>query len=137
MTIDDGRTIEHHGIRFRTVGKGILHCQTCLRITYNYVGHVTWHETGTGDIGLPATSPLEPTQPEAEALASVPVYARGGAPTGCRDCDASVEMACAWSDYRKDYGVSNDAVTRAREHEAFVAGWQAARGRLDAGGPLR
>ncbi|WP_194522360.1 hypothetical protein [Cellulosimicrobium sp. JZ28] len=65
------------------------------------------------------------TTPEAEALASVPVCARGG--------DESVELACAWSDFRKDYGVRGDA----DEYRAFVAGWQAARGTLDAGGPLR
>ncbi|WP_454729001.1 hypothetical protein [Cellulosimicrobium protaetiae] len=66
---------------------------------------------------------------EAEALASTVVYARGGG--------ESVETACAWSDYRKDYGVSVDEAERAREHAAFTAGWQAARGTLDAGGPLR
>ncbi|PTU56715.1 hypothetical protein DBB34_07965 [Sphaerisporangium cinnabarinum] len=65
------------------------------------------------------------TQPEAEALASGPVYARGD--------DESVELACAWSDFRKDYGARGDA----DEYRAFVAGWQAGRGTLDAGGPLR
>lgn len=59
-TIDDGRTMEYRGVRFRTVGKGIKHCQTCLRTTYNYVGHAEWHATGVGDVGFPVASPLEP-----------------------------------------------------------------------------
>ena len=58
--VDDGRTVEYRGIRFRTVGKGIQHCQTCLRTTHNYVGHAEWHATGVGEIGFPAVSPLEP-----------------------------------------------------------------------------
>ena len=37
------------------------------------------------------------------------------------DPDAD-DAACAWSDYRKDYGASG-----AREHRAFLAGWKAAR----------
>lgn len=32
------------------------------------------------------------------------------------------ELACAWADYRKDYGASGP-----QEHKAFVAGWKAAR----------
>lgn len=35
------------------------------------------------------------------------------------------ELACAWADYRKDYGVSADDLTAA--HKAFKAGWKAAR----------
>lgn len=38
-----------------------------------------------------------------------------------------IERACAWSDYRADYGVSADPETRRQEHEAFRAGWDAAR----------
>lgn len=35
-------------------------------------------------------------------------------------------IACEWSDYRKEYGVSRNALTEARK--AFEAGWKAARG---------
>src|SRR3546814_14931805 len=42
-----------------------------------------------------------------------------------------IAIACAWSDYRKEYGVSPGKEERAREHEAFKAGWAAARGTLD------
>lgn len=45
--------------------------------------------------------------------------------------------AAAWSDFRKEYGVSSDDQTRAAEHRAFVAGWDAARGMLDVGGVQR
>lgn len=51
--------------------------------------------------------------------------------------DEPVQMAAAWSDYRKDYGVSQDKTARIREHAAFMAGWNAAMGRLDAGGVQR
>ena len=44
-------------------------------------------------------------------------------------------MACEWSDYRKNYGVS--AASMAAAHKAFVAGWKAARGMSHEGGPLR
>lgn len=37
----------------------------------------------------------------------------------------SEEAACAWSDYRKDYGVSSGHLSAA--HQAFLAGWKAAR----------
>lgn len=37
-----------------------------------------------------------------------------------------VNMASEWSDYRKHYGVSSESMTAA--HQAFKAGWQAARG---------
>lgn len=46
----------------------------------------------------------------------------------------SVDIAVAWSDYRKDYGVSTRALPEA--HKAFIAGWEAARGRSFEGGPL-
>lgn len=46
-------------------------------------------------------------------------------------------MACAWSDYRKEYGVSADDAVRRREYMAFTAGWQAAKGTLDIGGVQR
>ena len=39
--------------------------------------------------------------------------------------DKDVERACAWADYRKDYGVSTREMNAA--HKAFLAGWQAAR----------
>lgn len=44
------------------------------------------------------------------------------------------DIACAWADYRKDYGVSAEHMTAA--HKAFVAGWKAAR-EGDQSGPLR
>ena len=39
--------------------------------------------------------------------------------------DEKVRVACDWSDYRKDYGVSADEYIRKVEHKAFVAGWTA------------
>lgn len=49
----DGRTWEYGGIGFRTVGKGIQHCQVdgCRRITHSYISHANWHNTGEGDRG--------------------------------------------------------------------------------------
>ncbi|MBN0040217.1 hypothetical protein JN535_08560 [Cellulosimicrobium cellulans] len=49
----DSRVIEYRGFRFRTVGKGIQHCQQpdCRRITHSYISHVAWHQTGAGDKG--------------------------------------------------------------------------------------
>ncbi|WP_045194723.1 hypothetical protein [Rhodococcus sp. B7740] len=44
-----------------------------------------------------------------------------------------LELACEWSDYRKEYGTRN----LHREHEAFKAGWEAARGKSFEPGPLR
>lgn len=41
----------------------------------------------------------------------------------------------AWADYRKEYGVLGADMSYA--HNAFLAGWDAARGALDIGGPLR
>ena len=43
-----------------------------------------------------------------------------------------VDRACAWADYRKEYGARGVV-----EHKAFCAGWDAARGRLDIGGVQR
>lgn len=48
-----------------------------------------------------------------------------------------LDAACAWSDFRKDYGVSGDDKVRRREHRAFMAGWQSARGTIDTGGVQR
>lgn len=39
--------------------------------------------------------------------------------------EESAELACAWSDYRKDYGISEEHMNAA--HKAFKAGWKAAR----------
>ena len=39
--------------------------------------------------------------------------------------DKDVERACAWADYRKDYGIPGPHMTTA--HKAFKAGWKAAR----------
>ncbi|MEV4127053.1 hypothetical protein [Nocardia sp. NPDC049707] len=44
-------------------------------------------------------------------------------------------VACEWSDYRKEYGASRDPLKAARQ--AFIAGWEAARGKSFEGGPLR
>lgn len=41
-----------------------------------------------------------------------------------RDTDW-IDIACAWSDYRKDYGVSEANMDAA--HKAFKAGWKAHR----------
>src|SRR3546814_12053576 len=48
-----------------------------------------------------------------------------------------VLAACAWSDFRKEYGVSADDETRKAEHRAFLAGWGAGKGTLDIGGVQR
>lgn len=37
-----------------------------------------------------------------------------------------IARACAWTDYRAEYGVSAEHMTAA--HEAFLAGWGAALG---------
>jgi hypothetical protein len=60
-------------------------------------------------------------------------------PEGSREhpTSESTEVACAWADFRKDYGVSAEGRTRKAEHRAFRAGWEAARGTLDVGGPQR
>ena len=39
-----------------------------------------------------------------------------------------VEAAAAWADYRQAYGVSFSKEDRVHEHQAFLAGWAAARG---------
>lgn len=57
--------------------------------------------------------------------------------TDCGACLANrvAELrACAWADYRKDYGIHPSDMTVARK--AFAAGWQAALGG-DQTGPLR
>lgn len=41
--------------------------------------------------------------------------------------DELLAAACDWTDYRKDYGVSSDPAIFQREHQAFLAGWQAGR----------
>lgn len=41
------------------------------------------------------------------------------------DLHREQEMACAWAEYRKDYGVNPNDLTAA--HKAFTAGWKAAR----------
>lgn len=46
-----------------------------------------------------------------------------------------MDRACEWSDYRKSYGVSTEHMTAA--HEAFKAGWDAARGHSHEEGPTR
>lgn len=42
-----------------------------------------------------------------------------------------IQAACAWSNYRSEYGVHADRKVREREHAGFLAGWAAARGKLD------
>lgn len=41
--------------------------------------------------------------------------------------DEHLAVACDWSDYRRDYGVSPDPEVMRREHRAFTAGWKAGR----------
>lgn len=41
--------------------------------------------------------------------------------------DESNDLACDWSDYRKDYGISPDPHISSMEHLAFKAGWAAHR----------
>lgn len=48
-----------------------------------------------------------------------------------------IALATAWSDFRKEYGVSANDETRKAEHRAFKAGWAAAKGTLDIGGVQR
>lgn len=50
------------------------------------------------------------------------------------DGDEALLLACAWSDYRADYGVGATELTAA--HKAFKAGWAAHRDG-DTRGPLR
>lgn len=49
--------------------------------------------------------------------------------------EEEIAIACDWADYRKEYGVSSEAMAEA--HNAFKAGWAAAKGTLDVGGILR
>lgn len=51
--------------------------------------------------------------------------------------DDVLDLAVAWSDYRKEYGVSQSKEHRVQEHAAFKAGWAAAQGTLDVGGVQR
>ncbi|WP_156186663.1 hypothetical protein [Cellulomonas sp. A375-1] len=55
------------------------------------------------------------------------------APTVSAEQDG-IDRACAWSDYRSEYGVSKGLV---QAHKHFCAGWDAALGRLDIGGVQR
>lgn len=48
--------------------------------------------------------------------------------------DVDVDLVCAWSDYRKDYGVPSAHMSVARK--SFMAGWLAARAG-DQSGALR
>ena len=41
--------------------------------------------------------------------------------------DEELDMACDWTDYRAEYGVSPDDHIRTLEHKAFCAGWEAGR----------
>lgn len=71
-----------------------------------------------------------------ENLTGLPFFQanRGGIKFKTED---EIRAACAWSDYRKAYGVSVDIETRLHEHAAFLAGWAAANGKLDADGVQR
>lgn len=65
---------------------------------------------------------------EVEALLSEPEHPVAAAPKN-DDGDA---RAAAWADYRAAYGIRGPLA-----HRDFCAGWDAARGKLDAEGPLR
>lgn len=43
-----------------------------------------------------------------------------------------IKQACAWSDFRADYGVSRDPEVLRLEHRAFKAGWDAAKNPAEA-----
>ena len=45
------------------------------------------------------------------------------------------DVDVAWADYRKEIGVKPHCLRAA--HKAFLAGWEAARGKSNEGGPLR
>lgn len=47
----------------------------------------------------------------------------------------STQQACAWSDYRKAYGVNEKNLHAA--HKAFIAGWEAGQGKSFEEGPVR
>jgi hypothetical protein len=51
--------------------------------------------------------------------------------------DDRLDLACAWSDFRKEYGVDAADSIRKKEHRAFKAGWDAGRDTLDIGGAQR
>lgn len=62
----------------------------------------------------------------------LPLVARSPRPAPSVSAEReSIDRACAWSDYRKEYGAT------AEQHAAFTAGWDAAMGRLDIGGVQR
>lgn len=50
--------------------------------------------------------------------------------------DERVDLACDWSDFRADYGVSADPRIMAIEYRAFSAGWWAGK-RAEGRGILR
>ena len=50
--------------------------------------------------------------------------------------EESERLAVAWSDYRRDYGVSAVEAMRRREHRAFAAGWSSGRDDLVESGAL-
>lgn len=66
---------------------------------------------------------------EVETLLSVPEHPVADQP---RSDDDGGARAAAWADYRAAYGVHGT-----QSHRDFCAGWDAARGKLDAEGPLR
>lgn len=72
-------------------------------------GHLVTLSPGSGTIDISLSGPNQFT--------SMPDH----------DDDEAFEMACAWSDYRKDYGVSSDDKVRSKEYAAFTEGWKAGR----------
>jgi len=101
----------------------VIHPSTATTL----LAHV--HEDGS--VYFPETSDGRAEFEFAAARGNVHRLVRAAAVS--RGGDESVELACAWSDFRKDYGARGHA----DEYRAFVAGWQAGGGTLDAGGPLR
>lgn len=71
-----------------------------------------------------------------EVLTAALAWTDGPEDTARPDDEAEYELACAWADFRKNYGVSADQAVREQEHRAFMAGWDA-RAEPDDGGPLR
>lgn len=82
--------------------------------------HSGTRANGTGDV--PVLSRARSAVGEQIATAAPSVSAE----------QVEVDRACAWADYRKEYGARGVV-----EHKAFCAGWDAARGRLDVGGVQR
>ena len=84
-------------------------------------------------------TPAMPKRLPPEVLAEIPPSAWRNPPTppaASEPDPAAIDAACAWSDFRKDYGVSSNDETRRAEHRAFLAGFQAGR-EGDQSGPLR